>query len=674
MKVPLSWLKEYLTLKLSPEEISSVLTLAGLEVEEIGPILDISLTPNLGHCMSILGIARELSAHLNEKITLPSATFEENTHLHIRDLIDVEVQDKEQCHRYACRAIFGVKVGPSPDWLKTRIESCGIRSVNNVVDAANYVMLECGQPLHVFDYDQIADKKIIVGLKTAHASLKALDDATYDITGALLISDPRKPLAIAGIIGGANSGVTESTCNLLIESALFSPASIRKTAKRLGIRTDASQRFKKGIDPEGVVHALNRATALIAEIAGGKVATGCIDQVHRPYHPKEILCRPTRVNQILGTTLSQNEIISFLKRLQITLVKETGDSLYFRPPSTRNDLAEEIDLIEEVARVYGYGNIPQTAAHYTASSLSHAPIYLFENAAREQLLAESLSECLTCDLISPQQAAIAPDHHPITVLQPSSVDQSVLRTSLLPGLLQVIKYNLDHQNDDFNAFEIGRIHIKVENAYLEPSMAAIVLTGHTAPHHFSQKSRAADFFDLKGKVENLLQALGVPDAHFEPSHFHPLHPGRQARIKIGTQTVGSLGEVHPTLTRLLDIGQRVYFAEVNLNDLLPLSKKREKFSEIAPYPGSQRDWTITLKDAVPIDEVFAAVRSIHPPLLEKISLLDLYKSDQIGKDRKNVTFRFFYRDLHQTLSLEHVEKVHAFLTEEVAKKLKDWIY
>lgn len=674
MKIPLSWLKEYLDLKLSPEEISSVLTLAGLEVEGVGPVLEISLTPNLGHCMSVLGVARELSAHLDLPLKTPAVSLEEDSNFPIRDLIDVDVQDKEHCHRYACRAIFGVKVGPSPDWLKERLEACGIRSVNNIVDCGNYVMLECGQPLHIYDYDQIAGKKIILSSHLPYASIDALDGQTYSVVGALTIADVKGPIGLAGMLGGGPSSVSESTKNILIESALFSPTNVRKTAKRLGIRTEGSQRFEKGTDFEMVVPALNRVTALIAEIAGGKVAKGLIDQVHRPFHPKEILCRTARVNQILGTRLSQNEVATCLKRLGIRVAKEMGEKVYFTPPSYRNDLSEEIDLIEEVARVYGYGNIPQRAPSYTSSTLPHAPIYLFENAARAQLLSESLSECLTCDLISPQQAAMAPDHQPIAVLHPRSLDQSVLRTSLLPGLLQVVKYNLDHENSDFNGFEVGRVHIKVGDAYFEPSMAALILTGHTAPHHFSKKPRETDFFDLKGKVENLLKALGVPEARFEPSHFHPLHPGRQARIKIGDLTVGSLGEVHPSLTRLLDIGERTYFAEINLNDLLPLSKKEPKFIDLPAYPGSQRDWTVTLKDSVPIETVFDAVKALHPKLLEKMSLLDLYKSEQIGKDRKNVTFRFFYRDLHQTLSLEQVEKVHAFLTEEVAKKLKDWIY
>ncbi len=674
MKIPLSWLKEYLDLKISAEEISSVLTLAGLEVEGIDPVLEISLTPNLGHCMSVLGVARELAAHLDLPLNTPPVALEEDPKLPIRDLIDVEVQDREHCLRYACRVIFDIKVGPSPKWLSERLESCGIRSVNNIVDCGNYVMLECGQPLHIYDYDQIAGKKILLSSTLPYVSIDALDGQTYSVVGALTIADAKGPIGLAGMLGGGPSSVSDNTRNVLIESALFSPVNVRKTAKRLGIRTEGSQRFEKGTDFEMVVPALNRVTALIAEVAGGRVAKGCIDQVHRPYHPKEILCRTARVNQILGTQLSQNEVAACLKRLGIRPVKEAEGKVYFTPPSYRNDLMEEIDLIEEVARVYGYGNIPQKAPLYSSSTLAHAPIYLFENTARAQLLSESLSECLTCDLISPDQAGIAPDHHPIHVLHPRSVDQSVLRTSLLPGLLQVVKYNLDHQNNDFSGFEVGRVHIKSGDTYFEPSMAALILTGHAAPHHFSQKSRETDFFDLKGKVENLLKALGAPEACFEPSHFHPLHPGRQARIKIGDLTVGSLGEVHPSLTRLLSIGQRTYFAEINLNDLLPLSKKERKFVDIAPYPGSQRDWTITLKESAPIETVFDAVKALHPKLLEKMSLLDLYKSEQIGKDRKNATFRFFYRDLHQTLSLEQVEKVHAFLTEEVAKKLKDWIY
>ncbi|MBS0606952.1 MAG: phenylalanine--tRNA ligase subunit beta [Verrucomicrobia bacterium] len=638
-------------------------------------ILEVSLTPNLGHCLSIYGIARELSAILG----LPLDKLEFSVHeagKPIGELVRLSLIDKTQCPRYACRLVENVQVGPSPDWLKKRVESAGVRSINNVVDIGNFVMLEIGQPLHMFDASCISGHHIIVTSQTAHSKLETLDGVQRDVPpDALLICDDSKPLAFAGVMGGMSSAVTDKTRSILIEAAVFTPQSIRKTTKVLSLRSDSSNRFEKGIDPNGVINALNRAASLLEEIAGGTVAAGYLDQKAHAFEGKKIACRLNRVNELLGTQLSLSEEQEIFRRLGFSAVVEGSHALLVSVPSYRNDISIEADLIEEVARIYGYNNIPRRPPRHIASTILPAPMYMMEKKARSRLIAEGLQECVTCDLISPVQAEMGVENalskeSLISVLHPSSIDQSVLRASLLPGLLQVVKYNRDHSNDHISGFEIGRIHFKDGENFKEFSTAGIVMTGNASPYHWDPKPREVDFFDLKGIVENFLASLHIGPVAFVRSHLHNFHPGRQASIKVGDHTIGVLGEVHPNHIQKLDIGQRVYFAEINLQDVLQLAPKLCQVAEINPYPGSERDWTITVSDEMTIARLLEIINESSSRLLEQVYLLDLYKSDQIGQNKKNVTFRFYYRDQKKTIAYETVEKEHARLTEAVQKKLE----
>jgi phenylalanyl-tRNA synthetase beta chain len=637
-------------------------------------ILEVALTPNLGHCMSIYGIARELSSILNLPLNRLNYSVQE-TGTPIDQKIRVSLIDKKQSSRYACRLVESVEVGPSPDWLRNRIESAGIRSINNVVDIGNYVMLELGQPLHMFDAQSVKNSHLIITSQTSYPSLETLDGINREIPpSSLLICDEEKPLAFAGIMGGINSSVSEKTTAVLIEAAVFSPQSIRKSTKLLGLRSDSSNRFEKGIDPNGVIRALDRAAMLLQDVAKGTVAQGVIDQQAHTFTPKKIPCRLDRVNQLLGTRLSMNEVQAIFQRLGFENAMEGPHSLIVSIPPYRNDLLIEVDLIEEIARIYGYNNIPRHTPRHVASTLLPAPLYTMEKAARTRLVSEGLQELITCDLISPSQAEIGIENALskdalISVLHPSSIDQSVMRASLLPGLLQVVKYNRDHSNENLSGFEIGRIHFKEGENFREFSTVGIILTGKASPYHWDPKPRDIDFFDLKGIIENMLSGFYVDSAYFAPSHLHNFHPGRQASIKVGEQTIGVLGEVHPQHIQKLGIDQRVFFAEINLHDLLHLAPKTGYIEPITPFPGSERDWTITVPDGMSMDHLLSLIHENRSRLLEEVYLLDLYKSDQIGEDRKNITLRFVYRDQKKTVAFETVEKEHARLTEAVQKKL-----
>jgi phenylalanyl-tRNA synthetase beta chain len=642
-------------------------------------ILEISLTPNLGHCLSILGIAREVAASLQCKVQKRSIALKESATLFIDKLISISIDDKAQCSHYACRVMQGVKVAPSPDWLKQRLEASGIRSINNIVDASNYIMLEYGQPLHIFDYNTLRGKSIAVTSHTTFPTLTTIDGVLREIPKDIcLICDGEGPVAFAGVMGGADSSVGDTTTNILIEAAHFSEEAIRKSSKKLNLRTDASHRFERGTDPLILRQALDHAASLIQQIAGGEIAKGIEEKVTEAFIPQKIFCRTSRVNQLLGTELSTGEIASFFERLEMIIEKEEIAGVHVIVPSYRNDVKTEIDLIEEAARIYGYNNIALKPPRYSSSNIAHSPIYLLEREVRALLIASNLTELHTCDLISPFLSELTeepsfPKESTIKVLHPSSIEQSVLRVSLLPGLLQAVKNNFNKQNFTVSGFEVGRVHFKEGASFKEPSAAAILLTGDATPYHFDPKPREVDFFDLKGKVEHFLRAFGITDISFEPSHLHNFHPGRQARIKAKNTILGALGEIHPGHLHQLDIKHRVYFAELNLHDLLVLRQKETQLKELCPYPGSERDWTITIKEECPIGLFLKTAKEISSRFLEKVYLLDLYKSEQIGKDKKNATFRFIYRDKEKTIGQETVEREHARITLEVTKKLTDYI-
>lgn len=682
MKVTLSWLQEFVEVDLSPEEIADALTMGGLEVEKIERVdgevvFDISLTPNLGHCMSVLGVARELSALKSLPLKQPKFSLQEDASEQIKEMLSVDIQDQQKCWRYACRLILNVQIGPSPHWLTKRLEAVGIRSINNVVDVTNYVMLEYGQPLHAFDYDKITGKKIFVTSVTNSSSMVALDEKVYDIPeDTLLIADVEKPLAFAGVMGGKESSVTETTQHVLIESAYFTSQAIRKTSKLLQLRTESSQRFEKEIDFDRVALVLDRAAGLIQEITRGKIVKGAVDRiVHSPAH-RSISCRIQRINHLLGTHLSLREVVIIFEKLQLKIQREDQDVVHVLIPGFRNDLKTEIDLIEEISRIYGYQNIPLQRPKYICSSLDSSPIFLLENELRSQLVGAGFQECITCDLISPflaEQTAEASDPRSwISVIQPASVDQSLLRTSLLPGLLQMVQTNQAHQIRNISAFEIGRIHFKEGEQCKEETMIGIIRTGLSSPYYHNPKSRVVDFFDIKGDVCNIFFNFGITEIDFEPSHLHNFHPGRQARIKHGKMTLGTLGEIHPARLQPFSIDDRVYFAQIDLHSLLHLRRTTWKIKDLLLFPGSERDWTLTIQEEISLEHILSAM----PPssFLEKVLLLDIYRGPQLKPGQKNVTLRFFYRGQTSTLSFEAVEEEHRKVVQAVAKNLEHLLH
>jgi phenylalanyl-tRNA synthetase beta chain len=677
MKVPLSWLQEFLPITQNPRELANILTLTGLEVEAIeslekDAIFDITLTPNLGHCMSVFGIARELSALLDLPLKKKEIILSESQDP-IETRIQVTIYDRKKCLRYAARVILGIEIRPSPQWIQERLEACGMRSINNLVDIGTLVLLEWGQPLHMFDYDAIAEHRILVTSETNYPSMETLDGVSRLIPPeSLLICDPLKPLAFAGVIGGKNSMVTGQTQNILIEAAYFTPQAVRKSSKLLGCHTDASNQFDKGTDPNGIDYALDYAAMLVQKCAGGHIVKGMIDQKVHEFPAKRIPLRIARTNHLLGTHLSLGDIETMLNRMQFA-TEGSEKEVIASVPAYRHDIAIEEDLIEEVAKLYGYNQIPQNPPRYRGSTIPHAPTHVYENQVRTHLAREGLQEWMTCDLISPEQVALVLEpsfaqDNLISVMHARSVDYSVLRPSLLPGMLTCAKYNYDRDIDHVAAFEIGKIHRREQEQWIESSTAAILLFGAKTPYHWDPVPEETDFFDLKGIIENLLRRFHV-EVEFSFSHLHAFHPKRQARLQKKSAFLGALGELHPALLAKWGFEKRIFFAELNLHELHAQMPKDWKLQNVPLFPASDRDLTITIKEEKTIAQLFDTVHTHASPLLEQVFLLNLYKSPKIGKNMKNVTFRFRYRDRTKTIDFETVEREHAHITRALMQQL-----
>lgn len=630
------------------------------------PILELSLTPNLGHCLSALGIARELSAALQKPLLPNTFALTENKESPLEKKIAVNIDDFSLCPRYMGRMIENVTIRPSPFWLQKALLSCGLKPICNAVDITNFIMLKTGQPLHAFDSDVIEGHAIHISPSKTSQKWIGLDGIERDIPAeTLLICDAKKPIAIAGILGGKNSAVQSQTKNIFLEAAFFDPVTIRKGAKKVGLRTDSAIRFEKGIDPNGIEAALNEAASLIAEICNGCIAKGKIDIKKGEFLPKKISFRPERANRLLGTKLSQTEIESILHRLQCKTYPFNETTLTVEVPTYRFDLAEEIDLIEEIVRIYGYNNIEKNTARSTPSQIPQDPIFVFEKNLRNRCTGLGLQEFLTSDLISPKLSDLCMEFMTargiqfLKAIHAKTEEYSILRPSLLPGLLQVAKTNLDFKNNNFNAFEIGRIHFLQQEKCIEVPMLSLLLSGKSTPGHWSSKTEDVDFYSLKGLIENLFEGLRIFNVSFEQSNRISFHPGRQADIKSNGLTIGSMGEIHPELLAKLDIKQRLLFAELDIEHLIKLHQPKAQFQNIPHLPSSERDWTISLPLNSSMEPLFLSIQSHRPQILEKFELIDLYQPE--NGTQKNATFRFTYRDLVKTISYEEVEQEHAKL-------------
>ncbi len=638
-------------------------------------IFQLSLTPNLGHCLSILGIARELAAAYKSKVEIPPYL----TKVSSNQTIDIAVEDPLLAPLYSCRIISDLSVRPSSLSIQQRLSNAGIRPINNLVDLSQYVMIEMGQPLHIFDLDTISGNKLSIKAEEQPFTLQTVDGKERRFPeGTLSISDQEKRLAIAGIIGGIESSVTEKTKNIIIESAMFDLASIRKTSRLLGIRTEAAIRFSRGIDRNGVLYGLNRSSYLIEEAIGGTINPIAEKKANDAPKSKTISLHSSQISRLLGCSLDSTEIISLLKRLEIE-GEWIGELLNATIPSYRNDLEIGNDLIEELARLYGYNRIPRKKNMETHSSnIKSAPLYFLEQQLRGFLIGEHLQEWITSSLTSLEASKLTIQTNfvkkkAVHLLNAPSSDHSILRTSLLPTLCLAVRHNINHRVLDFGAFEIGKIYFQSEEKekpfFEEIPSIGIILTGKSRPIQFDRKSEPYDFFDLKGVVESLLENVQVASYSFEPSTSPLLHPGRQAEVISEGEKIALLGEIHPELLEQLEIPQTVFFAELDIANLSSSRKKKIAYSKLPLFPCSERDWTIIVPNRVTFAQIRELIERERPEIVENFYLLNLYQNPQENRESYHMSIRFIYRKERETIAYETVEKEHQKLIDSVAKKL-----
>jgi len=623
--------------------------------EEI--VLEIDLTPNRPDCLGVIGIAREIGAINQTSLKKPVVKLIESGAKKVADVIEVEIKNPQSCPRYMARYIEGIKVGPSPRWLIKKLEAVGLRTINNVVDVTNFVMMETGQPLHAFDYDLLEDHKIIVRHARAGEKFTTLDEKEHVLTeDTLLICDGKKPVALAGVMGGLNSEISTGTRRVLLESAYFDPANIRKTSKKLGISTDSSQRFERGVDPEGQHFAMDRAIQLIHELAGGEVAQGYIDCYPGPMSPKKVQLRVDRVNQLLGTSITADQIVDILNRLEFKC--HISDNIIdIEVPSFRVDIEREVDLIEEVARIYGFDRIDEATYSTIPLMLPENRTEKFNQLLRELLFGLGYYEVLTHSLIHRDWAGKFSDHRSIQISNPISEELGTLRTSLVPGLLQVAKWNKNRYLKDQKLFEIGNIFYwqdREASAYQEEQKVSLIRTGNASAGNWLEKPRAATFFDLKGDVFSLLSKLKLDGIQIKNANSKFLDE-RSLRLSVNDKDFGYIGALSAEILKELDFDGDIFIAELDWQVIFQEYNWDRKFQTIPKFPAIKRDLSILIDHQIPVAKIEQVIWQSGGKYLRSVNLFDFYKGKQIAPDQKSLAFSLAFYSLERTLTEKEVD-------------------
>jgi phenylalanyl-tRNA synthetase beta chain len=670
MRVLWSWLVEYVRTPepLDPSAWVERFPMLGLGVEAVERtgddwIFDLETTTNRPDWMGIVGIAREVAAAAGGELVLPSSeVVEEGPPVH--EAAAVEIADPRLCHRYVGRVVVDVRVGPSPRWMAERLERCGIRSINNVVDVTNYVMLELGQPLHAFDLDRLAGHRVVVRSARAGERLVTLDGVERVLPeGALVIADAVRPVALGGIMGGADTEIRPETCRVLLESAWFNPVAVRRTARALGLRTEGSARHERGGDPERVQAAARRAAELLRTLCGGRVLRGELDAYPHPSPPRTVRLRPDRLRRVLGAEIPTEVAADLLRRLGFDL-RDQGDALLVRVPSHRRDVEREEDLIEEVARLWGYDRIPETMP-VGAMGVGHLPEeLLLERELRDALLRAGLTEVFTLSLIHPRDLDRIglPSEHPLRrapkLLNPLTKEHTHLRTTLIPSLLEVLRTNRTRGVADVHVFEIGRVFGSRDGGWEERKVVGIARIGRVLQGRWNLPPEAVEtsFYHLKGAVEAVFEALHISDVRLTPEAAPWLHPYRSAAIWLGGERIGWMGELHPEVAERFDLRGRAYVAELELAPLL----KRARPPQLQPvprYPAVERDLSVVVPLDVPAGAVEQEIRRVGGPFLEACEVFDVYTGPQVPEGHKSLAFSLRFRSPDRTLAAEEVEGV-----------------
>lgn len=656
----------------------------GTDLAELMPledtVLELEITPNRPDCMCVYGIAREVSALTGARLEPPSTGLEE-TGPDVNGLAKVILKDSAGCPRYTARAVTGVRIAPSPPWMQRRLWVSGLRPISNVVDVTNYVLLELGQPLHAFDIGFLAQSTIIVRRAEPGETMTTLDGVARTLDAdSLVIADAKEPVALAGIIGGEDSEVKDTTTDVLIESAHFDPTSIMLTSRRLGVRTEASARFERGVDPEGTARAAARAARLMNELAGGSVAAGEIDAYPEAVERRLVTLRPERARKVIGTEISAGEMVKILESLGAGV--RANETLDVSVPTWRRDLEREIDLIEEVARLYGYDRIPETVcggagfdAGYTAGQKATAVL-------RASLIACGMSEAIAYSFMSEQDPGRLeiPEDDPrwraVLLLNPLAETGDRMRTTLLPGLLRVASANLHRGNRDLALFEIGRTFTSSDTGRLpvEAEVAGLVMAGELHATDWSRPATPVDYFDLKGVVENLAEALGIPGVEFRPGTEPFMAQGLSADVfvpdgKAGISRAGYIGQVHPRVASAFDVSVDVFAGELDVALLIDAAEPRVA-RPIGRFPNVKVDIAVIVDERVEAGEVERVIEENAGAFLVSARLFDLYRGPQVGERKKSLAYALEFGSPERTLTDEQAHAEMDSIIGALARELE----
>jgi len=640
---------------------------------------DISITPNRPDCTSVVGIAREIAALSGKSLKKPTIMVEEEE-TPVEELAKVALLDPEGCPRYSAGVIRGVHLKPSPFWIRYRLSVSGIRSINNIVDATNYVLLEMGQPLHAFDYDRLRGNSIVVRRAEEGEVFTTLDGQTRRLNReVLMICDSERPVALAGIMGGLNSEIFEGSRNVLVESAFFDPITIRRGSKYLGLSTEASYRFERGMDIEGTVDALKRALMLMKELAGGKIAKGVIDQYPKPYEPPVIDLRVPRTNAFLGTSMDQGTMMEYLRSLEMGVEKADGDTIRVKPPSFRVDITREVDLIEEISRLEGFESIPVTAPPVKVQEMGTEPEDQIRAKVREIMIGLGFTEIISYSFVSPDSADIiqAEDSSAIRsfvrLRNPLSTEQSVMRTSLLPGLLDAVKLNSSYGEENLKLFEIGRVFVarKGEDLPLERPFLTSVMSGLYNRQEWYAPERKVDFFDIKGAAEALFRGLALGESVSFRKGSIPPHYTKEsaASIYCSGAKIGHLGQVSKEIIGRYDLREgNVFVFELDLEALVGKVQPITRFKPIPKFPAVYRDISLVVERHIESGEITDIIRREGGELIESVHIFDVYTGKGLDPSEKALNFRICYRSKDHTLDGREVNLLHDHIIKKVISK------
>jgi phenylalanyl-tRNA synthetase beta chain len=686
MKVSLSWLRRYIEVDLGAEEISEALTMSGNEVaviERIGPgpsdvILHLDLTPNRADCLSHIGVAREVSALTERPLTLPTLNLTEATPA-AQTYTRIDIEDPEGCPRYVGRIIRDVAVGPSPGWLQEALISIGLRPINNVVDVTNFVLMEWGQPLHAFDHDSLEEGRIVVRRARQGETIVTIDGEERVLEPSMLvIADANRPVAVAGVMGGQATEVSEATRTVLLESAYFDPVTIRRCAKRLKLPTESSHRFERGVDPDVVMSASKRAAALIAEVSGGTVAEGVIDNYPSPIKRPTVVIRVSRTNAVLGTHIAPEVIAGYCRRLGLELLEpEDDEQLAFQIPPHRGDLERDVDLIEEVARLHGFEKIGATLPTSRSIGEVQPRTLSWARRVRESLVGCGLSEVINYSFIAAEDLTRCRlgENHPlgraIPLMNPLSAELALMRTTLVPSLLRGCALNLSRRVEAYRVFELSQVFFPGdgETGADEKGRVAAILMGTPEENLWTEAIEMADYFEAKGIVENLCEALRVPIEEWRPADHPVFHPLRASAPVSGGVALGVAGEIHPEVLKAFDLPEAVVAFELDSEALVAAQEPKVEFRPLPRFPAILRDLAVTVDEDASVAEVEWMVREAGRPWLEACTLFDVYAGEPIPKGKKSLAFSLTYRASDRTLTDEETSQVHDTIILRLEKDL-----